>query len=153
MQALLEHLATLSPPSWYPHTRAGSSPVSAYLNDNTSIKIDPTTGHTDLIKDTPLFVAVHCRNLPVVELLLRHNADVTLRDIGGNTLLHECAELNHFDEDDGGATVIAVARLLLNHQPTNFKNMKDLQGHTALENAKESGFNAMVRLLSSGSRG
>jgi ankyrin repeat protein len=120
--------------------------------------MDPVTGQTDFIRNTPLFVAVHCRNLPVVELLLRHNADVTLRDICGSTPLHDVADWNHFDEHDGGATGLAIAKLLLNHHHSTavrerspgggtIEKTKNFHGHTALDNATESGHIAMVELL------
>ncbi|KAJ1463825.1 ankyrin repeat-containing domain protein, partial [Baffinella frigidus] len=52
---------------------------------------------------SPLVEAVHCRNIPVVKLLLRLDADVTARNVDGNTAIHDAVEY-------GGD---AIVRLLL----------------------------------------
>lgn len=108
---------------------------------------------------SPLVEAVHCRNIPVVKLLLRLDADVTARNVDGNTAIHDAV---------GGHTGREVAELLLTHcrdfarapqttrrvpegcfnaEVDKLLRITNNEGRTALHVAAEYGGDAIVRLL------
>ncbi|RYO85969.1 hypothetical protein DL766_006106 [Monosporascus sp. MC13-8B] len=88
---------------------------------------------------TPLLVACSTRNSKIVELLLRHGADVNARDRNNRSALHRC-------QDNTGGT--AVAQLLYDHEPRKF-HVDDLDQYkkAAIHMASEMGNTKMLRWL------
>ncbi|RYP16576.1 hypothetical protein DL765_005037 [Monosporascus sp. GIB2] len=88
---------------------------------------------------TPLLVASSTRNSKIVELLLRHRADVNARDRNNRSALHRC-------QDNTGGT--AVAQLLHDHESRTF-HVDDLDGYkkAAIHMASEMGNVKMLRWL------
>lgn len=92
---------------------------------------------------TPLMEATGLGNVQILEMLLRHGADVNARNLGqkqidpgaGNTALHYAAEL-------GFKT---VAETLINHGAT--VNAQNAHGKTPLQLTAEKGFKAVAELL------
>ncbi|KAI0292482.1 hypothetical protein B0F90DRAFT_1770200 [Multifurca ochricompacta] len=85
---------------------------------------------------SPLGQALRNRHLRVAQLLLQNGARVDTQNGNGETILHQAS--------NGGYDLESVQMLLDNHANTG---LKDNQGRTALEIARESGQEEIVRLL------
>ncbi|KAI0294462.1 ankyrin repeat-containing domain protein [Multifurca ochricompacta] len=85
---------------------------------------------------SPLGQALRNRHLRVAQLLLQNGARVDAQNGNGETILHQAS--------NGGYDLESVQMLLDNHANTG---LKDNQGRTALEIARESGQEEIVQLL------
>jgi len=90
---------------------------------------------------TPLHAAALCgAGKELVLLLLRHRADPNVRDASGQTPLHTVAGGQHWTRQDA-----EVAALLVEYGAQS--DIKDKNGKTALDLARERGHEDLVRLL------
>jgi|GEM_PF-3147649 len=92
-------------------------------------------------KYTPLFIAIENKNIQAVKLLIENNADITFKDVFGNTVLHQAVASG--DKD-------ILKELLLHSHGSMLCAMKNCYGETPLDLAKKSGNTQMLQLLSPG---
>lgn len=92
-------------------------------------------------KYTPLFIAIEHKNRQAVRFLLENNADITLKDVFGNTVLHQAVA-------SGDKEILQ--ELLLQGYGKALSEVKNCYGETPLDLAKKSGNTQMLQLLSPG---
>lgn len=95
------------------------------------------TNVADVCLNTPLHYAVSLNRLLVVKELLRHGADVSVEDSGGQTALHIAVRQRQ-------ASIVAN---LLRQSKTPMIDAKDNSGQTALHLACSGGFTDIVSML------
>jgi ankyrin repeat protein len=102
----------------------------------------------DHFGETPLFEAVHLRNVPMVELILEFDVDSTRTNGIDNTALHEVATLDRYDDEEMNPNNagVTIAALLLHHD-TRALTMHNNEGMTPLQCAVKNGSKMMVNLL------
>lgn len=95
----------------------------------------------------PLHMACSQKDLPLIELLLKHGADVALVDSKGRTVLH-CTVLTRSAAQQGRLQdILSCLRLIIDHGADDFINAQDDAGNTALHFAVQSGNADVVRVL------
>ena len=100
----------------------------------------------DHFGETPLFEAVHQRNVPMVELILEFDVNSTRTNEIGNTALHDVATENMYDDMKPVDVGITIAALLLHHD-TRGLTMQNDERMTPLQCAVEHSSMTMVHLL------
>ena len=154
-------------------TRAGLSPLAAAVNSGQRRMVEWVLRHKAQLTSEVIIMAVEAGVEAVLELLLSHGADLSVRNTRGQSLLHLAASRGHCDilrrlleagadllsvteADSEGLTPLTsailgdqaeAARLLLLHSGSGILEAVDSSGRSALDIAIYQGSTAMVELL------
>ncbi|GBG27246.1 Ankyrin repeat domain-containing protein 1 [Hondaea fermentalgiana] len=102
---------------------------------------------TDQKGSAPIHLACHLKDRNLIQLLLKHGADMTIVDKKGRTVLH-CAILTRTAAQKGRAQeTVQCLRMLLDQGADEFVNVQDDAGNTALHFAVQTGNAEIVRVL------